>query len=411
MNRMSKIVRILKEEGPTGLLARVRNKLQNACKPALSSFHGKKLQKIMGQFDDKVRGVIIYPPTVGWNITLFQRPHHLAIQLAKQGYLFFFCTGNHWKDDVSGFRQIEERLYLTNRYDLLLEMLPDAWIILSSTNDAITVADIVLLKRRGFRIIYDYIDEIHADITGGIEAIRIRHAALTSDNVDLVANVAVNLYNEMRRRFPEEMVMMLPNAADYEHFQVKRSGAEPPADMRRIIDEAKPVIGYYGALAKWIDYELLSFVARKKPDWNIVLIGVDYDGSMKSMNMENIKYLGRKKYDELPQYGIWFDVAVIPFKEGDIAKATSPLKLYEYMAMKKPVVVTRDLIECRKYKGVLVANCSDEFIGKIEEALKLKDNPVYLKLLDEQAKKNTWVARAQEIGMYIERNLVKKECA
>ena len=60
-----------------------------------------------------VKGVIIYAPTVDWNIPLFQRPQHLASQLAKQGYLYFFCTPNSQYDKVHGFKQIENRCYIT----------------------------------------------------------------------------------------------------------------------------------------------------------------------------------------------------------------------------------------------------------------------------------------------------------
>ena len=122
--------------------------------------------------------------------------------------------------------------------------------------------------------------------------------------------------------------------------------------------------------------------------------------------LDNIKYLGVKKYQDLPNYGIWFDVAIIPFKEGDIAKSTSPLKLFEYMAMNKPVVATRDLIECQKYEGVLMAEDKNDFILKVEQALDLKDDPNYLLILDENAKSNTWLQRAMKIDELIQNNLV-----
>ncbi|MGA2467884.1 MAG: glycosyltransferase family 1 protein, partial [Thermodesulfobacteriota bacterium] len=73
----------------------------------------------------------------------------------------------------------------------------------------------------------------------------------------------------------------------------------------------------------------------------------------------------------------------------------------EYMALNKPVVATRDLRECYRYKGILIANDKKEFIEKIEKGLMIKDNPEYIKLLDEQAKENTWEARAIMIDGYI----------
>jgi glycosyltransferase involved in cell wall biosynthesis len=222
-----------------------------------------------------------------------------------------------------------------------------------------------------------------------------------------VLATATKLYEEMITKFPKEKVIYHPNAVDYEHFHIEKDPAKCPKIIQSILAEGKPIIGYYGALADWIDYDLINSVARKRVDWNIVLIGLDYDKSMKKLErLDNIKYLGVKKYQDLPNYGIWFDVAIIPFKEGDIAKSTSPLKLFEYMAMNKPVVATRDLIECQKYEGVLMAEDKNDFILKVEQALDLKDDPNYLLILDENAKSNTWLQRAMKIDELIQNNLV-----
>lgn len=62
-----------------------------------------------------------------------------------------------------------------------------------------------------------------------------------------------------------------------------------------------------------------------------------------------------KPYRELPAYLRFFDAAMIPFLVNDITNATSPLKLFEYMAGGKPVVVT-PMEESQHYPGVLVAD-------------------------------------------------------
>jgi hypothetical protein len=72
------------------------------------------------------------------------------------------------------------------------------------------------------------------------------------------------------------------------------------------------------------------------------------------------------------------------------------------MAMNKPIVTTKDLIECRKYEGILMAENYNDFLVKIEEGLKLKDDAHYMELINLQAEQNTWEQRAREIDKYIE---------
>jgi len=361
--------------------------------------HNRLLSKIYLQASQN-KTTIIYPPTVDWNISLFQRPQHLALQLSMLGYLFFFSSPNY-NDWVNGFHEISRNLYLTNRYDLLLRNPSQNWILISSTNRFITYEDVLKYKALGFKIIYDYIDEI----TPEISPIRIsldRHKRFTDNDVDLIIATADTLHNEMLKRFPPNKVLYVPNGVDYLHFHKMRVFKECPHDLKNIVEEGKPIIGYYGAFAKWIDYTLLNYLSERRKDWNLVLIGPDYDGSAIKISVrDNIKYLGIKKYVDLPNYAIWFDVAIIPFSEGRIAKATSPLKLYEYMAMNKPVVVTKDLIECHKYQEVLVGQDQGDFIQKVDEALRLSDDVGYMNRMDSLAKENTWEARAKSIDKYL----------
>ena len=66
------------------------------------------------------------------------------------------------------------------------------------------------------------------------------------------------------------------------------------------------------------------------------------------------------------------------------------------MALKKPIVTT-DMNECRKYKSVLIAQTAEDFILKLDNALKLKNNTEYLNKLDKEAKENDWSQKAQAI--------------
>ena len=96
----------------------------------------------------------------------------------------------------------------------------------------------------------------------------------------------------------------------------------------------------------------------------------------------------------MQNYASRIDVLTIPFLINDITKATSPVKLFEYMALNKPIVTT-DMDECRKYESVLIGHDHDEFLAQLDRALELRSDPQYLELLDREALANTWKEKAK----------------
>lgn len=85
---------------------------------------------------------------------------------------------------------------------------------------------------------------------------------------------------------------------------------------------------------------LLAEVARKRPDWHIVMIGDSTVDLAPYRSLPNMHFLGRKPYADLPAYCRQFDVGLIPFKVNELTKAVNPIKLREYLAAGLPVVST-----------------------------------------------------------------------
>ena len=90
-------------------------------------------------------------------------------------------------------------------------------------------------------------------------------------------------------------------------------------------------------------------------------------------------------------------MTILPFERGDLAKSTSPLKLFEYFALGKAVVVTPDLLECIGHPGVFVAGDAAAFAEAIEKALAVKDDPDFVSGQMKTAADNSWMSRAQEL--------------
>ena len=113
--------------------------------------------------------------------------------------------------------------------------------------------------------------------------------------------------------------------------------------------------------------------------------------------------MGPRDYKVLKYYAEKCDILTIPFVLNDITKSTSPVKIFEYMALHKPIVTT-DMQECRKYKSVLIGKNHEDFIKCLEKAYKIRNDKEYIKLLDKEAKENDWKEKAEVII-----NLIRKD--
>lgn len=342
------------------------------------------------------KGIIVYPPFIDWN-WMRQRPHQLMAQFAAEGYLSIFCSPKVRSDLFRGFMRLDKRLFLCDSVESLRD-LPNPTLLISWTGHWDTIG-----KFRSPLVIYDYLDDLSVSSTDGVpdeHKLELHRKLVTRSEVVLAT--ARRLHEEVRGIRPD--VIYCPNGADYDHFHVEGSPPVPP-DMADIVKSGRTIIGYYGALARWFDYDLLAQAARMRHDFEFVLIGPNFDRTLMQQplaKLPNVHWLGQKSYEDLPAYLHYFTVATIPFVVNDITKATSPVKLFEYMAGGKPIVTT-DMPECREYPCVMVAGSVPEYVAMLDEAACRGSWESYRQMLDREAKNNTWDVRARQILDQVER--------
>ena len=134
----------------------------------------------------------------------------------------------------------------------------------------------------------------------------------------------------------------------------------------------KPVIGYVGALQSIrLDIDLLKYIALKKPEYSVVLVGPE-DNEFKASDLheiENIHFLGPKPADTMPAYIKGFDVCLNPQIVNQVTIGNYPRKIDEYLAMGKPVVATltegMSVFKDHTYLG----DSHDDYLVNIEKAL------------------------------------------
>jgi glycosyltransferase involved in cell wall biosynthesis len=347
-----------------------------------------RLQSIVADAGTR-RPLIIFPPGLDWDTQLFQRPQHLALALSRQGALVIYVQPQV-RSERPEMEWKREGLLLGNFPVEALAAFPQPLVYLLTWNRKFAA---VFDQPR---LIYDYVDDINV-FEGDPAELQQEHRQLVS-SAELVLATALNLYQETRAVRPD--ALLCPNGVEYDRFSVlcTQTDIQPPDDLQPILARGFPVVGYYGALAQWFDYDLIGTLARTRPDLSIVLIGPDYDGTLPPdlLELPNLDWLGVKAYADLPAYLRYFDVATIPFKLNAITHATSPLKLFEYMAACKPTIIT-PMQESMRYPGVIVAADAVEFSAAVDRALIERHNPEYLSILQQVARENTWDARAQQI--------------
>jgi hypothetical protein len=90
------------------------------------------------------------------------------------------------------------------------------------------------------------------------------------------------------------------------------------------------------------------------------------------------------------------DVATIPFVLNQITRATSPLKLYEYLAAAKPVITTA-LPECESFPEVQIIGSAREFSLALDSALGQGRDKDFCDRAQRFAAANSWTTRVRMI--------------
>jgi len=148
-----------------------------------------------------------------------------------------------------------------------------------------------------------------------------------------------------------------------------KDGFSMPEDIK-LID--RPVIGYVGVLQSIrLDMELLKYIAVKRPEWSIVLVGPqDEEFKISDLHtIKNIHFLGAKDGSQLPAYINSFDVCINPQLVNEVTIGNYPRKIDEYLAMGKPTVATQtramEIFADYAYLG----ETKEDYINLIQKAL------------------------------------------
>lgn len=318
-----------------------------------------------------------------WN-SVFQRPQQLASRLAARRKVLFVeepvhndsCLG-FWECFSAGANLRVCRPHTpTPRFNLCEEQIPllegMLYELLAEENVAEHVAWLYSPMATPLldcldpqAVVYDCMDELSLFRYAPRE-LGWREAELLA-RCDLVFTGGRSLYRHKRKRHPA--VHCFPSSVDTAHFgKARRPGLPEPADQAGL---PHPRLGYFGVIDERIDLGLLDTLAISRPDWQIVMVGPMAKVDPRRIpRHENLRFLGRRDYTELPDYLAGWDACLLPFARNDATRFISPTKTLEYMAAERPIVSTPIKDVAEPYRRIVyLADSHDGFVRACDRAL------------------------------------------
>lgn len=371
----------------------------------IKPFYGDPLPELPQQ---ETQDIFIWG-IIDWRFR-YQRPQHLATGFASRGHRVFYISTSFVNAGLKKGFEIEQldtkghlfniRLYLGQRPALyasapnpktIRKLKQDIALLLqwSKSNEILSVVqhpfwyDLAKSLPQS-RLIYDCMD--HHVGFGDLDNSLINSEQLLFKYAEAVIVSSDGLYNTALSYNSKTFVIR--NGADYEFF------AKRPPIHYKPAQEFKQVIGYYGAIAHWIDLDILEAIADYFPACELLLVGADECGARQRLaGKKNVRFTGEVEYSQLPFYLHGFDVCILPFQLIPLTQATNPVKVYEYLAAGKPVVSV-NLPEARQFdKLIAITDTTIEFLSAVQHAL---NNPGIRADIDQRqsfARENTWSTR------------------
>jgi len=168
------------------------------------------------------------------------------------------------------------------------------------------------------------------------------------------------------------------------------------------------IILFWGVIDPSLDTQFIQQLARERRTDTIVLVGPQQAPDLVSAEIDNLAILDAVSPDVLAQMAQDADCLIMPYRDSEVTRAMQPLKLKEYLATGRPVVV-RDLPATQPWsKSCDLAATAEEFAKATSNRI---ENGVLVKQLEARAalQSESWAAKAQTFKELIMSEMPQRE--
>lgn len=228
-------------------------------------------------------------------------------------------------------------------------------------------------------------------------------------------------YVSKKYRLEEKIIGVWSSGASLEHFNPDRLSKERVTKIKRELNlDKKFVVMYHGVLTpnRGLQETISAMNLIKNSYKDIVFLMVG-DGSAKRALQkliadyqidENVKLIGSVPYDDIPYYIELCNIGILPFPPLMWWRVSSPIKLMEYLAVGKPVIVTdieahREVLDSCKYAIFVPLNNPEDLASAISKACakwgQLKYNFNFPESREMVKNHYTWDRQAEKLESYL----------
>ncbi len=331
-----------------------------------------------------------------------QRGTQIALELMKKKHKVTFCNVYpSFEKENKVFLDVEHQLlelycledFSIDDYIERHQLVLDQTVILLEFPHPDFIRYVNHLKsiNPNIRVIYDCIDNWNSTL-GWIWYSKEKELEIIELSDVIIASARTLL--ERLKLMTDKEIHLIPNSVNTRLFNPELN-YDRPSDCP---NNGRKKVLYAGALwGKWFDWNLLEHIAVNLPDIDLIIIGNiqdDHPEYTKLKDYKNVYFLGLKNQFDIPKYLYYSDVCIIPFiYDKEIIKYTNPLKVYEYIAMNKPVVSTF-MDEIVGFPGVFLSKDHNAFLSDLKYALNISPDDLNY---NDFVYNNSWTKRIDDL--------------
>jgi len=206
------------------------------------------------------------------------------------------------------------------------------------------------------------------------------------------ADLIIAASDTLAALFPAEKTRVLPHGVDYPLFST------PTERAKDLVNDGRPIAGFYGSISKWLDVDLLTQTITRLPHWHFVFIGAAVIDVDTLSQFDNVTFLGERAHDQLPSYVQHWTACLLPFIDNQQIQHCNPLKLREYLASGRPVISTAFPALSPYLAFVTTVKTVDEMVLALTNAIpKGINRPQQLAVSNQ-----TWSSQADKVSMWLD---------
>jgi glycosyltransferase involved in cell wall biosynthesis len=207
------------------------------------------------------------------------------------------------------------------------------------------------------------------------------------------ADLIIAASDTLAAHFPAEKTRILPHGVNYPLFST------PTERAKDLVNDGRPIAGFYGSISKWLDLDLLTQTITRLPDWHFVFIGAAVIDVNALNQFDNVTFLGERAHELLPSYVQHWTACLLPFINNQQIQHCNPLKLREYLASGRPVISTEFPALAPYLAFVTTVKSVDEMVLALTNAIP-KDINCHQQLA---VSNQTWSSQADKVSMWLDR--------